>query len=66
MDTAFVIGNGESRAIFPIEHLKGNGDIWGCNAIYRDYPKLCDNNTDPPNMLGSGTTIDPLDPYNSM
>jgi hypothetical protein len=43
MDTAFVIGNGESRAIFPIEHLKGNGDIWGCNAIYRDYPKLCDN-----------------------
>ena len=43
MDTAFVIGNGESRNIFPIETLKGNGIIWGCNAIYRDYPELCNN-----------------------
>ena len=42
MDTAFVIGNGESRAIFPIDKLKGKGTIWGCNAIYRDYPYLCD------------------------
>jgi hypothetical protein len=43
MDTAFVIGNGESRNIFPIDALKGNGHIWGCNAIYRDHPSLCDN-----------------------
>ena len=43
MDTAFVIGNGESRNIFPIETLKGKGHVWGCNAIYRDYPKLCDH-----------------------
>ena len=43
MDTAFVIGNGESRPIFPIEHLKDKGIIYGCNAIYRDYPKLCDH-----------------------
>lgn len=43
MDTAFVIGNGESRAIFPIEHLKGQGEIWGCNAIYRDRSELCDH-----------------------
>lgn len=43
MDTAFVIGNGESRAIFPIEKLKGKGVIWGCNAIYRDRPDLCDH-----------------------
>ena len=42
MNTAFVIGNGESRNIFPIEHLKDKGVIWGCNAIYRDYPLLCD------------------------
>ena len=42
MNTAFVIGNGESRNIFPIEHLKDTGVIWGCNAIYRDYPLLCD------------------------
>tara|TARA_B100000927_G_C16427918_1_gene454302 strand:+ start:407 stop:1144 length:738 start_codon:yes stop_codon:yes gene_type:complete len=42
MSKAFVIGNGESRAIFPIEKLKGNGNIYGCNAIYRDNPDLCD------------------------
>tara|TARA_Y100001938_G_scaffold145143_1_gene221193 strand:+ start:2905 stop:3648 length:744 start_codon:yes stop_codon:yes gene_type:complete len=43
MDTAFVIGNGESRNIFPIENLKGKGVIYGCNAIYRDHPNLCDH-----------------------
>ena len=43
MDTAFVIGNGESRNIFPIETLKGKGTIYGCKAIYRDHPKLCDH-----------------------
>lgn len=43
MDTAFVIGNGESRNIFPIEQLKGKGVIYGCNAIYRDHPMLCDH-----------------------
>ena len=43
MDTAFIIGNGESRAIFPIEDLKGKGIIYGCNAIYRDRPDLCDH-----------------------
>ena len=43
MDTAFIIGNGESRNIFPIENLKGKGVIYGCNAIYRDHPKLCDH-----------------------
>ena len=43
MDTAFIIGNGESRNIFPIKDLKGHGVIYGCNAIYRDYPDLCDN-----------------------
>ena len=43
MDTAFVIGNGESRNIFPIETLKGKGTVYGCNAIYRDYPDLCDH-----------------------
>ena len=43
MDTAFIIGNGESRNIFPIETLKGKGTIYGCNAIYRDHPMLCDH-----------------------
>lgn len=41
--TAFIIGNGESRNIFPIDSLKGHGEIYGCNAIYRDHPKLCDH-----------------------
>ena len=43
MDTAFVIGNGESRKIFPIDTLKDKGVIYGCNAIYRDHPTLCDH-----------------------
>ena len=43
MDTAFIIGNGESRNIFPIDNLKGHGVIYGCNAIYRDHPMLCDH-----------------------
>ena len=43
MDTAFIIGNGESRNIFPIEELKDIGVIYCCNAIYRDYPKLGDH-----------------------
>ena len=43
MDTAFIIGNGESRNIFPIKDLKNKGIIYGCNAIYRDYPNLCEH-----------------------
>ena len=43
MDTAFIIGNGESRNIYPIEKLKGNGIVYGCNGIYRDHPMLCDH-----------------------
>jgi hypothetical protein len=42
MSTAFIIGNGESRKIFPIERLKDKGTIYGCNAIYRDHSNLCD------------------------
>lgn len=43
MDTAFIIGNGESRLMYPIKQLKGQGTIYGCNAIYRDYPDLCEH-----------------------
>ena len=43
MDTAFIIGNGESRNIFPITDIKDKGTIFGCNAIYRDHPTLCDH-----------------------
>lgn len=38
---AIVLGNGESRKKFDIATLKGHGKIYGCNAIYRDYPELC-------------------------
>jgi hypothetical protein len=41
--TCYVIGNGESRRIFGnLERLKGLGTVYGCNAIYRDWPNLCD------------------------
>jgi hypothetical protein len=43
MNTAFIIGNGESRLMYPIKDLKGQGTIYGCNAIYRDHPHLCDH-----------------------
>ena len=43
MDTAFIIGNGESRLMYPVKDLKGHGSIYGCNAIYRDHPDLCDH-----------------------
>jgi hypothetical protein len=42
MDTAYVIGNGESRLIYPIKQIKHKGFIYGCNAIYRDHSDLCD------------------------
>lgn len=38
----FCIGNGESRKDFDLNLLKGHGSIYGCNAIYRDYPELVD------------------------
>lgn len=41
-DTAFIIGNGESRLIFPIHDIDGKGKVYGCNAIYRDHAMLCD------------------------
>jgi len=40
--TCYVIGNGESRKIFgSLERLAGKGTVYGCNAIYRDWPNLC-------------------------
>ena len=42
MGLAFIIGNGESRRNYDITKLKGRGIIYGCNAIYRDHPTLCD------------------------
>lgn len=35
--TAYVIGNGTSRKSFDLIKLKGNGTVFGCNALYRDF-----------------------------
>ena len=33
--TAFVLGNGESRKGILIEDLKEHGTVFACNAVYR-------------------------------
>lgn len=38
MNTAFIIGNGTSRSDFDLKRLKPYGTIYGCNALYRDFP----------------------------
>ena len=38
----FCIGNGESRIGIDLLKYKEFGKIYGCNAIYRDHPNLCD------------------------
>ena len=37
MSRVFCIGNGESRKGFDLELLRPHGNIYGCNAIYRDF-----------------------------
>jgi hypothetical protein len=34
---AFIIGNGSSRKDFDLEQLRPYGEIYGCNALYRDF-----------------------------
>jgi hypothetical protein len=38
MNTAFIIGNGTSRKGFDLTRLKQYGTVFGCNALYRDFP----------------------------
>ena len=47
---AFVLGNGKSRLVFEPEKLAIHGWVYGCNALYRDYPDLVDYlvSIDPP------------------
>ena len=41
MDVAFVLGNGISRRGLPLNDMSKHGDIYGCNALFRDYtPKV--------------------------
>lgn len=37
MNTAFVLGNGTSRKHFDVEKLRGKGNIYACNAVYRNF-----------------------------
>ena len=34
---AYIIGNGPSRKNFDLESLRGSGQTYGCNALYRDF-----------------------------
>ena len=36
-EPAYIIGNGTSRLRIDLENLRGNGKIFGCNALYRDF-----------------------------
>ena len=37
-EKAFVVGNGLSRKKFDLKKIQGKGKIFGCNALYRDFP----------------------------
>lgn len=37
MSRAFVLGNGTSRLVIDLHHLKTLGPIYGCNALYREF-----------------------------
>ncbi len=37
MSRAFVLGNGTSRLVVSLNHLKTLGPIYGCNALYREF-----------------------------
>lgn len=37
MTAAFVLGNGVSRQAIDLYHLKTLGQVYGCNAIYREF-----------------------------
>lgn len=36
---AIIIGNGKSRSVINLDDLLGQGTIFGCNALYRDWNK---------------------------
>jgi hypothetical protein len=37
MSAAFVLGNGVSRLSVDLNQLKPHGQIYGCNALYREF-----------------------------
>ena len=53
----FCIGNGESRIGIDLYKYKKFGRIYGCNAIYRDHPNLCDVLTGVDHGYDGGTAV---------
>lgn len=45
--TAFVLGNGVSRKGINLYHLEKHGNIYGCNALYREFKPTVLVATDP-------------------
>jgi hypothetical protein len=48
MTTAFVLGNGRSRLEVDLHALRTHGDIFGCNALYREFVPTVLVSTDRP------------------
>ena len=48
MSRAFVLGNGISRQGLDLDHLKQLGQVYGCNAIYREFTPNVLISTDTP------------------
>jgi hypothetical protein len=48
MNTAFVLGNGVSRQAVDLAQLSKHGDIYGCNALYREFAPSVLVSTDDP------------------
>lgn len=48
MTTAFVLGNGVSRQAVDLTQLSKHGDIYGCNALYREFVPSVLVSTDEP------------------
>jgi hypothetical protein len=48
MNTAFVLGNGVSRQAVDLTQLSKHGEIYGCNALYREFAPAVLVSTDEP------------------
>ena len=55
-DTAFVLGNGESRRGIDIDDLKEKGTVFACNAVYRTHRPHYLVAVDPKMILEIGET----------
>ena len=56
-NTAFVLGNGESRRVIEINELKERGKVFACNGVYRTHRPDWLIAVDPKMMLRSLSQI---------